>query len=488
VGDDAAVDVELARAPLVTGVVVGSDGQPVPGAIVEAATPIGTTRREGDRAVTDATGRYRLSELRPGKVDLVARSSREATERLGVALAAGQTLELPLALAPGARVSGQVRDGAGRPVARIAVLGDCRAHPIYYSVETRADAEGRFEVGPFLPGRSSIVALAAENHIVWSSLSRPEQRDVTLAAGQQRNDLALVVSTAQGGLSGIVTTPDGAPLADASILVAPLEPGHPPRKNESDGAVVATGLDGRFRIDGLRAARYAVWAVHPTYADGHAGDVAAGTQDLRLAVGEAAHLTGVVVDPQGAPVTDYELMVAPAGPGDERDLDATTRRMNRDTPLVTVRDPRGAFSVDRLPAGRYELMVVSPGSGLVARLPAVEVKADRSRQVRLQAHRGLVVRGRVEQAGSGRPLPEAEIAVLALDGYRRARTAADGHFELRGLPLVRSLRMVVASDGHGTRAIERGPDHSGVVDLGIVQLEPGGPSALDCLGGRRAQP
>jgi protocatechuate 3,4-dioxygenase beta subunit len=488
VSADAPLDVEVARAPLVTGVVVGSDGQPVPGAIVAAATRMGTNRSDSDRAVTDASGRYRLSGLRPGRFDLVARSSQEVTQRRGVALGAGQTLELPLALSPGARVSGQVRDGAGRPVARIAVQGDCRAHPVYYHIETRADAEGRFEMGPFLPGRASIIALAADNNISWSSIARPEQSDVNLADGEWHKDVALVVSAAQGGLSGLVTTPEGAPLADARILVDAIEPGHPPRKNEAYGAVVATGPDGRFRIDGLRATRYAVWAVHPAYADGHASDVATGTRDLRLAVGTAARLTGVVVDPRGAPLTEYELMVAPAGPRDESEVDATTRRMNRETPLLTVRSASGAFSVDRLAAGRYELMVASPGTGLVAALPAVEVKAGEARRVRLRARPGIVVRGRAEQVGTGRPLPEAEIAVLALDGYRRAHPAADGRFEVRGLPARRSFQMTVASEGHGTRFLERGPDPSGVIELGTVQLQPGGASALDCASSCRTSP
>jgi hypothetical protein len=282
------------------------------------------------------------------------------------------------------------------------------------------------------------------------------------------------VGPGRGRLAGIVTTPAGAPLPDARILVAAIKPGQPTRKDAVNrpGSPILTDRDGRFVIADLPDGRHALWATHPDFADAHLPNVAVGTGDLRIAMPPPSSLAGRLVDRGGQPVVDFELIVAPAGPGDrpEADHEAVTRRMNRDRPRLIIHDEEGRFRIERLAPGAYELTATSSRRGLVAQLPRIEVGLGTNRSdLRLVAEPGLTARGRIVDGG-GRPMRNAEVAVLALDGYRRERTNADGTFALTGLPRSRNVRLSIHALDQSFAAfvVEGSTPPGGQIDFGDV--------------------
>ncbi len=466
---DARLDVTLTPAAILTGIVFGSDGRPVADARVQARVRTAPQRGDANWLITDAEGRFRSDNLPAGPLQVVAWSPTEVAFRDGLELAGGRETEVALRLAPGARVAGQVVDDAGKAVPHIQVRSQSRAHPFYYDFNGRADEQGRFDVGPFLPGTASVVALAPDNTTLWSSLKRPEQQDVAVVAGQRFTGARLVVAARTGEIAGFVSAPDGSPLADAEVFTIPFNPAHPPRRGQSASEpATITDEAGRFQVKGLRGPRHVLWAVHPAYPDARLDQVAVGTRDVRVTMPRGGRLSGVVVDSRGVPVTAYDLLIVAAAKGPEDAHQAANRRMNRERPIIKVNDPTGRFGVDRVAEGPHEIVVLVPSSGLMAALPSIDV-ASRPRELRLVAAPALVARGQIV-GEDGQPLA-GEVGVLGLEGFRRERTSPDGRFELAGLlpaPRVR-LYFNAIDERQGRRLAERSSQGQ-IADFGVVRL------------------
>jgi RNA polymerase sigma factor (sigma-70 family) len=473
---EARLDLTLAPAPTVAGVVRDSQGRPVAGAQVEVSVQVGPGQSHGDQQSTDAAGRFRFADPPPGRFLIVAWSASEIA-RLDLLVGDRQQRSIEIRLEPGAQVEGQVVDERGAPVPHLQIQAQGRAHPHYHTLDSRADGQGRFLVGPFLPGTASVVALAADNNRTYSSLPRPEQQDVPVSAGHRSRDVRLVVASQGGAVSGQVLDPEGRPLADARVWAATARPGTPPRRHEAESSRSAvTDGEGRFRLAELRGPRQVLWVEHAAHPELRADDVTTGSTDLRLVMKQGGGLAGVVVTTEGRPLPEYDLRLLPAAQAPETPAAAATRRMNRTLPTFAIRDPGGRFAIERLAAGAYELVVVAPGPGLHALVPSVDVRAGSTRAgLRLTARPGLAVRGQVVDA-AGQPAA-ADLGILQLDGYHQLRTGPDGQFDQRGLAPMERLQLHVTgiADRTARARIDR-PLSSDSVDLGRVQLSAPAPA------------
>lgn len=104
--------------------------------------------------VVSADGSYRIGALAPGQYAVTGSAPGLApVERTGVIVAPGREARVDLALAPGARVAGAVRDArSGAAVAGAAVrLSTGSASPMTYT-----DPGGEFEIADIAPGRRSL--------------------------------------------------------------------------------------------------------------------------------------------------------------------------------------------------------------------------------------------------------------------------------------------------------------------------------------------
>ena len=143
----------LVPAAVVTGIVLGSEGEPVPNATVRVGRLHFQMTTEGQ---TDASGRFRIGGLTPGATVITARSK----ERGGVSqelTISPKTPEVTLRLAKGRPFSGIVMDADQRPLAEVRVVAepgppgvttDLNREWIEFSTSTGADGSWTWNGGP----------------------------------------------------------------------------------------------------------------------------------------------------------------------------------------------------------------------------------------------------------------------------------------------------------------------------------------------------
>jgi hypothetical protein len=173
-GQETRVKLRLRRGVEVPGVLVDSEGAPIPGGLV-AATGLGLSegRSDGDSAMSDEGGRFILAGLPVGEIDWVA----TCTGWLGqsgqfVATREGTAPELRIVLERGRTITGRVRlpDGTG---ASFAVVENG-------SGEIQADADGSFLMGGWSPWEPAYLRATW-----WQGLGGQSDLQTEAAQGKQ---------------------------------------------------------------------------------------------------------------------------------------------------------------------------------------------------------------------------------------------------------------------------------------------------------------
>lgn len=237
---------EPSRAAL-AGRVVSHEGQPVPGALVEAAKTHGWAYSGSPVAqtLTDAEGRFRFTELDRSPHQLTVRADGCVPGLVSRVLPGGA--EVTITLADGGRLHGCVRDAqSGAPVAPFTVK-------VYFS-------RANFQSGPNLTvsvANPSGCYLLEEmepgpNSIVIQAPNRAPSPPTLVEIAPPPAAAELNVSLASGGtVKGVVRDEaSGAPLAGAWITVQaiPLEEYSQPTTVVGE---VTTSPDGSFVLGGL---------------------------------------------------------------------------------------------------------------------------------------------------------------------------------------------------------------------------------------------
>jgi len=226
-------------------------------------------------------------------------------------------------------------------------------------------------------------------------------------------------------LKGLVVDRTGAPVANASLDLAPLG------NTDIDAEVVAaTGADGRFVVRVAETHAYL-----GARATGHASSLlqsvtgAAGeTVELRVQLGApAGTVSGTVVDADDRPVPRAILRI---GAGQACGFNAVAGH------------PPAPATVHTDDEGKFVAVGINPGTQpVVARAAATapwrgtcEVTANGTTTLRVQLGRGATIRGTVRDA-AGAPVAGATVEVGdMLDvAHFVAATSADGAYELTGL-------------------------------------------------------
>lgn len=138
----------------------------------------------------------------------------------------------------------------------------------------------------------------------------PNLAPTTIDAGAGDEALRILLCGA-GLLAGIVVGPDGSPLRDLVVRVAPDGIGLAGETRETK-----TAHDGTWRLTGLAAPTFAVRVVTPLWGQGEEllgaqrTGVASGTEDLRFVLEEGLVIEGVVVGPDGEPAVGLPLGTA----------------------------------------------------------------------------------------------------------------------------------------------------------------------------------
>jgi hypothetical protein len=353
----ARADVELSRGLGLSGIFLADD-EGVPGGRITAASQVAGT--EPQTALTDATGRFTLSGLAPGRYTIVGYAEGAGQARLeDVDAESAGLLRLVTRRQEKGVVIGTVT-GAGRmsdadpPMVTVSVGGAGGM------VSAIADAAGRFRIEDAPAGRATITATVTRG----SSTRGSRPRELEVVAGSETT--ADVEMPAGAVVSGRITA-RGEPVARASVSLRSA--------GNAEGSRAGTDRDGRYSAT-VDPGRYLV----AVSADGLVyqaelaveGDVAA---DFDVTGGTVA---GRVVDAgTRAPVRDVEVNLWPAAREYAPRGTATT-------------DGGGQFEVP-VQEGRYRLVTEKDGYAPQVREMEISRGGRAELLLELQAAEGLTL-------------------------------------------------------------------------------------------------
>jgi len=311
IGPEGAVrDVALEPGSTARGRLVDPQGAPVAGAWVAAASQSRTdrlVRRDARTTRSDAEGRFELPHLRPDLCHtLIVRAPDLAVAVFDLPAPWEGTLDLgTLPLELRTLVSGRVVDARGNPLEGIVVTpwieprerdrlgpteeGDGYVEELGSRVQTMTDRSGRF----VLDGLPSGEWYLSASRKGWATSG---EADFTLAAGERRTDVEIVVETGLP-IAGVAVDARGTPVPAAAISV--LVAGTTNRVTYA-----YTDAAGRFFLNGIAPGTYRIEGSPHAWAEGsHAeaalDEVPAGREDLRLVFPDAVPLRVHVIDRQG---------------------------------------------------------------------------------------------------------------------------------------------------------------------------------------------
>jgi protocatechuate 3,4-dioxygenase beta subunit len=346
------------------------------------------------------------------------------------------SIDVPMTLQPGARLSGTVTDAAtGTPLAGIAVVvRDTDGEGPYATT----DAQGYYSVEG-LHSRTYPVEFRSEQP--KPSSPAPLRRLVEIRAPNPQTGFNAAL-THGGALSGRVTTPEGTPIPGVSVNVRDI-----------DGAIAtygSTAADGTYAIHGLPSGRYTLAYSHYNYpALALANQVtvtAPNTTTLATTVlSSGGAISGKVTDPDGKPVEGVYVSILKAATGEMYNGSYTNAAGAYTTPTTL---PSGSYIVKFQPPdsdGPCSLAIEYSGNAATAAAATpVQVSAPTTvTGIDATLDYGGYITGQITDAASGLPL-NGEVRVydatgalvtngnvLSLGRYRTSAALPSGAYRVR---------------------------------------------------------
>jgi RNA polymerase sigma factor (sigma-70 family) len=429
-------------------------GAPVSGAEVELRSTLTW------KATTNAEGVAQLRGVGAGWAPLVARAKgfAPAAMMLGTSGNADTTEHVALSLAHGASLSGRVVDYKHKPVAGARVVATSASEPLPV-VDPRRDGvltgvDGSFSIPAVSAGTWRLTATSGDSAPVTSV-------PITVDGEHTRGGVVLMLA-AGAAVRGTVKDTAGAPIAgaDVSVVVHGFVPWRTRRQAFTDSK-------GTFAITGLAPRAVDVVAWHDTGASAIvAVDLAAKRDhDVTLTLDINGAIAGTVVDKNGQPIGDAQVVAEPDWTGGTADRAAFGVRGVQET----VTDQAGAFRFGGLPDGSYRVRAARPGApeAALALSEGVVTKPNAAAIKIVVPADGRVI-GKVQLAGGKPPVA----FTVTLGGTKPLPFASkDGAFALPAAagtyPLTISGLGFVATTKDAT--INEGKD----TDLGTITVNPG---------------
>ncbi len=261
----------------VVGRVHGLDGEALPGARIHTAT----TEQFADVSTWSSfDGSFVLAGLGTGTVTLVAERDEHGSAEREFTLVPGTTTEWNVALSPVPKITGQVLDARGQPLAQMIVVA---LHPDDRVQRTRSDVTGT-------NGRFEIDGLDACSYLLW--VQRPlGWREFPLLEVEDvwPDGAPLELRVPEDGQGGSITaeivTSDGAPLVGAELMVW-----HNERRLARSFA--SEGDRGAIRIDGVPAGTIVLDVRHADHPWKRLGE-------RRIDAGDTLELGQIALEPSG---------------------------------------------------------------------------------------------------------------------------------------------------------------------------------------------
>ena len=467
------VKVVVRRGASVVGTVVTANETPVPDAEIQSDAPI-NNRQSVARRASGADGSFRIPGLAAGKFVLLARHPEHGLGRQEIVVAEGREVPVKIRLTDrGASVAGVVKRRDGAPVggASVAVTGQGGA-TFYGSATTGPD--GHFLIGGLPAGRYTVWARPRGGPSnISTSQERPDLKILVLAAGERRT-VDLIAAVGDKTIRGRVVFADGKPASGATV-VANSEEGDRSWKPDAImlGNAATVAPDGHFVMEGLDDGLYRLWASRPGFPDTEVKEVIAGRADLVIRLRAPAVVAGTVVTKAGEPVAVYTITITGAPVAGENSARSSRRLEQGTLPPVRIQDPSGAFVLEGLDAGDYELKVSSLERGVASQRVSLGM-GERKAGVKVMLEPSARMTGRVAALEGGGPIAGATIRGRVGGRAFSTSSRVDGSFELPDLPPTDRFWIDVRVLGAENLVPEYRelpiPSGGATVDVGVVTL------------------
>jgi len=419
-----------------------------------------------------ADGTFHLDAVPAGsEYDIRIESSRWAGASLKDQIVRrGEDTRVELTFSAGARISGSIVDGAGRPVKKASLELELttltNGNRTTHMRPVPLDVESAFDLRGLQPGSATLTARAEGLSEVVLDLGKLED-------GDERLGLLLTPNTGSF-LAGTVHWPDGSPAAGATVKI---------KQASEDGLfdweardfLSETDGQGAFRVEGLddRPLIVEASARRAAEEDTPAGErrkrprltqrteeVQPGTAGLVLTLSEGLDITGRVLDDRGQPLTSFLVEAKPVR--EDQDL----LRAWEGLKSRSFRDEAGVFELSGLSEGIWQLRASeregSEGAWVEAQLPG-------SAPVELVVPRGATLSG-VVRTPTGELVPDARVEIEPVRDHRagswllnpdESRTTGEtGAFEFEGVTPGK-YELHAEAEGWGSS------------ELVLLQLDPG---------------
>ncbi len=417
------VNFAVAKEAPLSGVVIDSVGQPVPGANVHLAG--GTDIYIGTRTTTDDAGRFRFRGLSPtGELFVIARKDTLVSEPTEFELSPSGRDDMVVVIETGAYIEGKVVDVNGRPLPEIRVLP--RREPssrVGAADSAFTNAIGEFSAGPVAGGKYRMVMRPKEE---MPNIGRHEGELVKVATGERLTGLVLVYDRS-GSISGTVRDQDGQPITGARVSAASAED-------------VETDAEGRYSLSNLSPKLYTVNVHAAGYVQSSMLGVSVGTERADFVLENSEYtVSGRVVDARtGAPVPQFEVAWFTADPLKTVGTDPMLSAGNL-WQWESIENANGEFSLD---VNWYvnwtsEAVVAARAPGFGTAMVIVDLKQLVPGGIRLELEGGGRLTGMVSDE-SGAPVKDAMVFFeRSLPGFTdRAAALSDaaGLFHIESFP------------------------------------------------------
>jgi hypothetical protein len=352
-----------------------------------------------------ANGRFAWEQAPVGNWNVTVAAPRYQHFRLdGLSIAVGKTTrEVVMPLQSGHVLKGRVFDqvsGAGIADAHISFRDPAQAQPNWMRHRyVKSKKDGAFELDG-VPGGEVIV-------IVGAHLYAPRELTVIVTDDMPSTEIGL---SSGGKVSGMVVTPDGMP-AKGHVMLAGPGIAHGSELDESGGFTFTNRPAGSYRLSANTSAGAA--RLEFELAENEV------REDIVLKVGEGRSVRGVIKGLRAEQLESAFIGVWPE----------STRSQISGRP-----DGQGAYIVNGVPPGRAQVTLDAGMSHSFNK--TIDVPADKDAVLDIVFPPGVRLSGRITQAA--KPIAPTTVWVGSVDGKGqmgyRARTAADGRYEIQGVP------------------------------------------------------